>query len=282
MMMGELEAGMFLFRTVNALALALILLLPAYGQPKKKKLLAIGAVKGFQHDATSHGLATIWKIGQESGIFDTYIRTDTQLLTKKKLEGNAKTLDYFDAVLFYTTGELEMDASQKADLLSFVRDDGKGFIGVHSAIDTFYKWPEYGEMIGAYFDLHPWNQFEAPIVVEDQANPIVKHFPKEFTIMDEIYQVKDYSRDRVRVLMSMDPAKLDLKRKGVRRTDGDFAVAWIRNYGKGRVFYSTFGHREDAWDRADVRTMWLEAIKWSMGLTEADATPRPKPAEPGR
>ena len=95
--------------------------------------------------------------------------------------------------------------------------------------------------------------------------------------MDEIYQVKDYSRDRVRVLMSMDPAKLDLKRKGVRRADGDFAVAWIRNYGKGRVFYSTFGHREDAWDRTDVQKMWLEAIKWSMGLIQADATPRPKP-----
>ena len=273
MMMGE----MFSSRMANVLALALVLFFPAHGQQKKKKLLAIGAVKGFQHDATSHGLATIWKLGQESGVYDTYIRTDTQLLTKKKLEGNAKTLDYFDAVLFYTTGEMDMDDSQKADLLSFVRDDGKGFIGVHSAIDTFYKWPEYGEMVGGYFDLHPWNQFPAPVVVDDPANPIVKHFPREFTIVDEIYQVKDYSRDRVRVLMSMDPAKLDLKRKGVRRTDGDFAVAWIRNYGKGRVFYSTLGHREDAWDRADVQKMYLEAIKWSMGLIQAEATPRPKP-----
>ena len=56
-------------------------------------------------------------------------------------------------------------------------------------------------------------------------------------------------------------------------------AAWMRNYGKGRVFYSTFGHREDAWDRADVQKMWLEAIKWSMGLTQADATPRPRPAQ---
>jgi type 1 glutamine amidotransferase len=171
-----------------------------------------------------------------------------------------------------------MDESQKADLLRFVRDDGKGFIGVHSAIDTFYQWPEYGEMMGGYFDEHPWNQFDAPVVVEDRENPIVKHFPPTFTIKDEIYQVRNYSRDRVRVLMSLDADKIDLKNPRVKRTDRDFAVAWIRNYGKGRVFYSTFGHREDSWDRKDMQTMWLEAIKWAMGMTQADATPRPKPA----
>jgi len=258
-------------------AISLALTAPLAAQPRRKKLLAIGQVKGFQHDATSHGLATIWKLGQESGLWDTYIRTDTQLLTKKKLPGNAKTLPFFDAVLFYTTGELEMDEEQKADLLSFIKDDGKGFIGVHSAIDTFYKWPEYGEMVGGYFDLHPWNQFQAPIVVEDPNNPIVKHFPPAFSVMDEIYQVKDYSRDRVRVLLSMDASKLDLERKGVKRTDRDFAIAWIRKYGNGRVFYSTLGHREDSWDRPDVQKMWLEAVKWAMGMTEADAMPRPKP-----
>jgi type 1 glutamine amidotransferase len=94
--------------------------------------------------------------------------------------------------------------------------------------------------------------------------------------MDEIYQVKDFSRDRVRVLMSLDASKLDLANKNVRRTDRDFAVAWIRDYGKGRVFYSTFGHREDSWNRPDVQKMWLEAVKWAMGLTTMDATPRPK------
>jgi hypothetical protein len=245
---------------------------------QRKRVLAIGAVKGFQHDATSHGLATIWKIGQDAGLFETYIRTDTQLVTKKRLAGNAKNLDFFDAVVFYTTGELEMDAQQKADLLAFVRDDGKAFLGAHSAIDTFYEWPEYGEMAGGYFDLHPWNQFQAPVVVEDRDNPIVAHFPPAFTIMDEIYQVKNFSRDRVRVLMSLDANKLDLANKNVRRTDRDFAVTWIRQYGKGRVFYSTFGHREDAWNRPDVQRMWLEAIRWGLGMTKVDATPRPKTA----
>ena len=245
--------------------------------PKKKKLLAIGAVKGFEHDSVSHGLATIWKIGQESGLWDTYIRTDTELLSKKKQsKNNIKNLDYFDAVLFYTTGELDMDDEQKAALLSFVKDDGKGFLGTHSATDTFYKWPEYGEMIGGYFDQHPWHQ-PVKVIVEDRTFPATRHFPPSFEITDEIYQFKNFSRDRVRVLMSIDPASVDLTKKTVHRTDKDFAVTWVRNYGKGRVFYSSLGHDDQVWDRKDIQTMWLEAVKWAMGMTQGDATPRPKP-----
>jgi type 1 glutamine amidotransferase len=260
----------------NVLLFLILFSLPLAAQPKKR-VLAIGAVKGFQHDATTHGLATIWKLGLETGLWETYIRTDTQLLTKKKLNSNAKNLDYFDAVVFYTTGELDMDDQQKADFLAFVRDDGKGFVGVHSATDTFYNWPEYGEMIGGYFDGHPWNQFQAPIIVEDPEFPAARHLPKTFTVLDEIYQVKNYSRDRVRVIMRMDPAQIDLKKKGVNRTDNDFAVAWARNYGKGRVFYSTFGHRNEVWDRPDIQKMWIESIKWALGLTPGNATPRPMP-----
>lgn len=248
-------------------------------QPPKKRLLAIGAVEGFQHDATSHGLATLWKLGQESGLWETYIRTDTQLITKKKLEANAKNLDYFDAVAFYTSGELKMDEEQRAALMQFVKQDGKGFIAIHSASDTFYKWPEYGEMVGGYFDLHPWNTFQAPVIVEDRSHPASAHLPQAFTIYDEIYQFKDYSRGRVRVLMRLDESKLDLKNKGVRRTDNDFAVTWVREFGQGRMFFSSFGHTIESWDRPDIQKMWLEAVKWCMKLTNGDATPRPRPAQ---
>ncbi|MBI5280371.1 MAG: ThuA domain-containing protein [Candidatus Solibacter usitatus] len=248
-------------------------------QAPKKRLLIIGAVKGFQHDATSQGMATLWKLGKETGLWDAYIKTDAQLLTKKKLTGNAKNIDYFDAVAFYTTGELDMDDEQKAALMSFIKDDGKGFIGVHSAPDTFYKWPEYGEMLGGWFDGHPWNTFQAPIIIEDQANPIVKHLGKEMVVLDEIYQAKEFSREKCRVLMRLDESKLDLTKKGIKRTDKDWAVSWIKSYGKGRVFYSTLGHTPESWDRPDVQQMWLEAVKWTMGLTQADATPRPRPAQ---
>jgi type 1 glutamine amidotransferase len=261
----------------NLLWIALLMAASLEAQAPKKKILAIGEVKGFQHDSVSHALATIEKLGKETGLWDTYIRTDSQLLTKKKLEGNAKNLDFFDAVLFYTTGELDMDDQQKADLLSFIKEDGKGFIGIHSATDTFYQWPEYGEMIGGYFDQHPWGTFNAPVIVEDRDFPGMQQFPSDFVILDEIYQYKNYSRDKVRVLMRLDESKLDLTNPKVHRTDNDFAVGWVKNYGKGRVYYSNLGHREETYDRPDVQKMFIEGIKWSLGLTQADATPRPKP-----
>jgi hypothetical protein len=271
---------MRLVRLFTALALAVIFcgLMSSQQTPRKKKLLAIGEVDGFQHDSVSHALATIERLGQQSGIYDTYIRTDSELLTKQKLTANAKNLDYFDAVLFYTTGELHMSPQQKADFMSFIKQDGKGFIGVHSALDTNYAWPEYGDMIGGYFNEHPWGTFDAPVIVEDSSFPAMKGFAPTFTTHDEIYQAKDWSRDKVRVLARLDPSKLNYNNPRVHRTDHDFAVAWAKMYGNGRVFYSTFGHTEQAWDTPAVQTMYLEAIKWALKLTDADVTPRPLPS----
>jgi hypothetical protein len=87
--------------------------------------------------------------------------------------------------------------------------------------------------------------------------------------------MKPYSRDNVDVLARLDASKLNLDNPRVHRTDKDFAVAWIKEYGKGRVFYSTFGHTDEAWDRKDVQTMYLEAVKWAMGLTDAKIAPHP-------
>jgi type 1 glutamine amidotransferase len=263
-----------------SLALGMALAASANSQTadhQRKKLLAIGEEKGYRHEAVSHALATIEQLGRQTGLWDTYIRTDTEALTKKKLEYNAKNLNDFDAVLFYTGGNLEMDDQQKADFLSFIHDDGKGFIGIHSATITFTKWPEYGEMIGGYFDEHPWGTFDAPIIVEDPHFPGMSQWPHEFTIKDEIYQIKNFSRDKCRVLMRLDAAKLDLKNPRVHRTDKDFAVAWAKMYGKGRVYYSTLGHVEENWDNPDFQKMHIEAIKWALGLVNADVTPRPAP-----
>lgn len=241
----------------------------------RKHLLVIGQSADFTHESISYAMLALGKIAAESGVFDVTLRTDSELITRGLVKRGAKNLNYYDAVLFYTSGELPWTAPQKADLLSFIRDDGKGLLGVHSATDTFYDWPEFGEMIGAYFDLHPWNQ-EVRVNVEDRDFPATRHFPRSFAIADEIYQFKDFSRDRVRVLMSLDPGSVDLTKKDVRRRDNDFAVAWARRYGKGRVFYCSLGHKPEVWDRPDMQKMWLEAIRWTMGLVEGDATPRHK------
>jgi type 1 glutamine amidotransferase len=88
--------------------------------------------------------------------------------------------------------------------------------------------------------------------------------------------VKDFSREDSRVLMRLDPSSVDLKNPNVHRTDGDFPQAWARMYGKGRVFVCAFGHDASTWEKPEIRTMWLEALKWALGMTEADVTPRPK------
>lgn len=249
--------------------------LMAADAPKMKRLLVIGEEKGFRHEAISHAMATIDRMGRETHLWETHIRTDTEPLTKKKLEYNALNLNDFDAVLFYTGGTLEMDDQQKADFISFVRDDGKGFIGIHSAAITFVKWPEYGEMLGGYFDEHPWGTFDAPIVVEDSRFPGMDKWAPAFQMKDEIYQIRNYSRENTRVLMHLDASKLDLTNKKVKRTDRDFAVSWAKSYGKGRVFYSTLGHVTANWDRPDMQAMMIGAIKWALGLVDADVTPRP-------
>jgi len=261
----------------SVLCLAICSSLTAQTAAPRKRLLVIGDEKGFRHEAITHAMATIDRLGKQTGLWDTHIRTDTEPLTKRKLEYNAKNLNDFDAVLFYTGGTLAMDDQQKADFLSFIRDDGKGFIGVHSATITNVKWPEYGEMIGGYFDQHPWGTFDAPIVVEDPSFPGMKQWPRAFTLNDEIYQMKMFSRENTRVLMRLDASKLDLTNKLVHREDRDFAVAWAKMYGKGRVFYTTLGHVESNWDKPEMQTMFVEALKWVFRLVDADVTPRPAP-----
>jgi type 1 glutamine amidotransferase len=264
------------------IAIAVASLAAAQSRPDpfagKKKLLAIGDVRtGYQHDSISHALATIERLGYESGAFVTLIRTDSQLLTKSKVERhdprtpqlkadiNSKNLDYFDAIFYMGTGEGDLSDQQKRDLLAFIHDDGKGFIGAHTGDDAYFTWPEFGEMVGGYFDNHPWGVFEAPIIVDDPKFPAMKAFAPRFTIRDEIYVHKaPYARDKVHVLAHLDPEKVDLNAKDLHRTDKDFPVAWTKMYGKGRVFFSTFGHLPESWDNPAIQKMYFEAIKWAM------------------
>jgi len=256
-------------------------------RPTRKQLLVWCDTRygGAYHDSVSHAMAVIEKMGRDTGLYDAYLRTDSQLITNQKISVFAdgrdwpvnKNLNYFDGIFFFGMREIELTAQQKADLLSFVRDDGKGFVAAHTADTAFLSWPEFGEMLGARYDGHPWNLIEAPIIVEDPAFPAMKQFPSVFTIRDEMYQAKDFSRDEIRVLLRLDTSKVDMKHSGVNRTDGDYPQAWVKKYGKGRVFVSSFGHEVQAWDNLALQTMWLEAIKWSLGLTDADVTPRPMP-----
>jgi type 1 glutamine amidotransferase len=259
---------------ISVYILAAALLLPLHAQaPRRKRVLAwADTLTAYQHDSISHALATMERLGRESGAYEMYIRTDSQLITRQAVTGgarNARNLDYFDAIFFYGTGD-NLSPQQKKDLTAFVKDEGKGFVGAHTGDDAFFDWPEFGEMIGGYFDGHPWGQFDAPIIVEDSSFPAMKHLPVRFTIHDEIYQHKEFSRDKVHVLARLDANQLDYTKPNINRKDRDFAVAWAKMYGKGRVFYATFGHAAETWDDPRVQKLYLEATRWALRLTGED------------
>ena len=261
---------------------------PARKVPKKHVLAWADVRNGYQHEAINHAMATIERLGWESGEYDTYIRTDSQLITKRPVTFSTATgiatgeqflvrdLNYFDAIFFFGVREIDLTPEQRVDLLSFVRE-GKGFVAAHSAITSFFSWPEFGEMLGGRFDEHPWGIVDATVIVDDHKFPAMQSFRPGSVLHDEHYQLKEFSRDKMRVLAHLDPAKLDLTRPLVHRTDGDFPVAWAKTYGKGRVFYSTLGHDPGLWDTPTLQQMYFQAIRWSLGLVEGDSSPLPRP-----
>jgi uncharacterized protein len=262
----------------------------------KKRLLIIADLStGNQgaHMAVSHAVSVIEQIGRDSGAYVSFIRTDTDWVTKGENWGKGdyakggskqargKNLDYFDAVLFYTNGETMMTAQQKQDLLDAIAKDGKGFIGIHTASATAYTWPEYGDMLGGVFDNHPWMIADAKIIVERPDFPAMKAFKTGMTLRDEHYQMRmaPYSREKLDVLARLDPASVNLNAPMVHRSDADFPVAWIKNYGQGRVFYTGLGHTDASWDDPRIRSMTLQAIKWAINGGE---TPKPHPIPAGK
>jgi len=235
-----------------------------------------------QHDSVSHALATIERLGYESGLWDTYIRTDSNIISKhpKMTTGQpasgGPSLAMADAIFFMGHREVELTDDQKADLLAFVHDDGKGFVAAHIATTAFLSWPEFGEMIGGRFDGHPWGNVMGTVINEAPDFPATKHLPLTFDIRDEFYQTKDFSREKSRVLLRLDASKLPVN-QNVHITNGDFPIAWAKMYGKGRVFYATFAHDAKTWDDPDIYHIYFEAIKWALRLTDGDVTPRPFP-----
>ena len=262
---------------------------PARPTPSGKRILAWADVRnGYQHDSISHALATIERLGHESGAYETYIRTDSQLITKGAVKYTnftgmaanggapiARNLDYFDAIFFFGVREIDLTPDQRADLLTFVRDEGKGFVVAHSGATAFFSWPEFGDLLGGRFDEHPWNIADATVVVDDPSFPAMKGFPARSVRNDEHYQLKDFSREKVRVLAHIAPSSVDLKAPLVHRTDGDFPVAWSKTYGKGRVFYSTLGHAAESWDDPVIQQMYFNAIRWALRQVDGDVTPLP-------
>ncbi|HET9467638.1 MAG TPA: ThuA domain-containing protein, partial [Vicinamibacterales bacterium] len=234
-----------------------------------------------QHEFTSHALSVIEQLGYQSGAWDTFIRTDSHIIANepKKTTGEPASggpnLRMADAIFFLGHRDVPIDEQQKTELLAAVRE-GKGFVAAHTALTAFEPWPAFGELLGGRYDGHPWGTTAGTVINEAPDFPATKHFPQTFAFTDEFYQAKEFSRQNARVLLRLDVSKLP-PNDGYHGKDGDFPIAWAKTYGKGRIFYSSFAHDASAWDHRDIRQMYFEAMKWALGLTDGDTTPRPMP-----
>lgn len=247
----------------------------AAGIPRKPRVLILGAERGFHHESISDAMVAIAVLGQESGLFDAELRTDFDLINprggkKMRFGFIPEGLGDFDAlVLVNTTGEWGLGAEAKQALLGFVHDRGKGIVGVHGALDANYSWPEYADMLGAGFGGHPLNTIDKPVVTfplvnEAPDSPITRHWPRSFSAQNELYVPKAFSRAKTKVLLRIDQDRIETAPAGT----SDIPVAWTRNYGAGRVFYSSIGHTRRSWADPEVRRMYLEAIRWALGMTQ--------------
>lgn len=228
-----------------------------------KRILYFSHTAGFRHGSINAAREVLR--GLDPARFAITASEDLSILTAERLRN-------FDAVFFYTSGELALNDGQKRDLLEYVRNGG-GFAGTHSATDCLYSWPEYGELIGGYFNGHPWTQ-DVRIDVEDPDHPITKGLPTSFPLREEVYQFRAFDRKKTRVLLTLDTRTVNLRANGVNRSDGDFALAWVHRYGQGRVFYTALGHFDEVFRDANVQRMLRQGLEWITGLTDGEATPR--------
>jgi uncharacterized protein len=198
---------------------------------------------------------------------------------------NADSLKKFDVVLFFTTGKQVDKSGKKADefgppmtedeekqLSEWVKAGG-AFAGTHCATDTLYTTP-YGELIGALFQTHPAQQ-KITLKVEDPKHPAAKGFTDGMEYFDEWYIFREapYSRDKLHIILSMYP---DSFKPNQARKDNDYAISWCHEVGKGKVFYTSMGHRRETWRDPKFQESLLGGLKWTLGLAKGDATPSSK------
>jgi uncharacterized protein len=248
------------------LALTLAFAVPSQAADgKKARILYITTTAGFHHDSCEHSVPIIKKMGEESGLFEITASDKTDLITPEGLKD-------FDAIFFSnTTGamaQFPLSEPNREALIQAIKD-GKGFIGAHAAADTFNDWAPYYEMIGGTFNGHPWHE-EVKINIEDPASPAGAPCPSPWVITDEIYTYKNWSRDKIHVVMSLDSSSV--KGKG-NRPDNDYALAWCKTYGKGNVFYTALGHRKEVWDNPLYQAHLLGGIKWVLGVDRPEIRP---------
>lgn len=282
----------------SALILAVLALsLGAAPEDGKKRILFFTKSSGFEHsaikkkgDEPSHAEKILGELAKKNNWEITHTK-DGGIFTRENI---AK----FDAFFFYTTGVLTtpgtdkfppMSEEGKAAFLEAIKN-GKGFIGTHSAGDTFHptepredRFKAFGEkndpyllMLGGEFIRHGKQQKVKMIC----ADPKFPGAGESFEMMEEWYSFKDYQNDLHVILVQ--------ETEGMAKTGADsvynrppYPATWARMHGKGRVFYTSMGHREDVWNNPVFQSLLSGGIRWALREVEADVAPNVEKVAPG-
>jgi hypothetical protein len=245
--------GLLAVVSVASVAFAALRLQQGQAKPQPKRLLVVTVTKGFRHEESIPvAEKLVAQMGAKSGAFTVdYVRTDADMQAKMTVQALQKV----DGVMFVsTTGDLPLP--DRDGFLNWIRE-GHAFIGVHAASDTFHNFKPYLDMVGGEFKTHGAQSWVVANV-EDKNHPATRHLGKSRLVFDEIYQFQNYDRARFQGLLSLDKHPNN-------QTPGDYPIAWCRNEGKGRVFYTALGHRADVWASGWYQTHVLGGIQWALG-----------------
>jgi type 1 glutamine amidotransferase len=294
-----------MFKHVSSLSA--VLLMAAFWSPiqaaetprSSRKILFFSKSSGFEHSVISYKQGqpsfaekVLLEIGAKQNWQFTFSK-DGSLFSPAYLAG-------FDAIMFYTTGDLTslgtdgqpaMTPEGKTALLNYVANGG-AFVGTHSASDTFHtnnesqKGPDryrnfgpeadsYVRMLGGEFIKHGKQQ-NATVTVADPEFPGVKELGKSVELMEEWYSIKDFAPD-LHVLLVQETGTMT----GIEYQRPPFPSTWARMHGKGRVFYTSMGHREDIWTNERFQTLLVGGLSWAMGDVKAEAKPNLQQVTPG-
>jgi len=267
--------------------------------PPPKRLLFLTHAALYKHPSLEPAEKAVKELGAEGGFEVTALEGYKQDSTHLDLTFlTAEYLAKYDGLMLMTNGNLPLAPAQKQALVDYVRG-GHALVGVHCATLTLYDYPEFGRLFGGYYrrSIVPTTRIDqrhiGVLKVEDRAHPATKMLGASWPLVEEFYQfgteVWDasrpaenvsqvgrlpiplaFSRDSVHVLLSLDTERMDLSDLGPEiRKGGDYPQAWTRTDGRGRVFYTALGHREDIWaNDATFRAHVRGGIRWALGLEE--------------
>jgi len=250
---------------------------PTVRPAKPRKILVFWRCEGFFHTSIPVVNEALKIMGQKTGAYEVAVCTDDySIFTPEKLR-------QFDVVCLNNTTHLKFDPKKTPErckaLMDFVKN-GKGIVGIHAGTDNFYDWPEAMEMMGGKFTGHPWGGGGTwAVKIDEPDHPLTAAFKgKGFKINDEIYRTDPplYSRSKQRVLMSLDMSDPTTKNaRGVKPSDADTGITWIKTWGKGRIFYCSLGHNNHIFWNPTILQHYLDGIQFALGDYKVDTTPKP-------